>query len=979
MKKYISIFLSPIFILVIISSSFAQLNINTGMTPAQLVQNILVQGNYTVSNITYQGTTGSTTSQFGAFTNGNTTNLGLTSGIVLSSGYVNHIPAAASTSGAMSDYTDSGSDVDLASLVGGTAGTNDACVLQFDFVPTSNIVSFRYVFGAEEYPDFVCSIFNDAIGFFLSGPGISGPYSNGAVNIALIPSTTTPVSINTVNGGVSADSTTPCILTNSAYYVNNSSGTSLVWGGFTKVLTASHNVIPYQKYHIKIAIADVGDEAYDSGLFLDACNLPTNVFTVTPTYSNPSLSNNAIEGCTNGIFTFKTPTPVTSPLTITYTIGGTATNGVDYTAISNSITIPAGQDTGAVIIHPIDDGITEGTETVTLSIINGCAIQTDTIRIIDNNLSALDIIPMDSINICSGNNAAIIAHQGFDTYKWSNGDTTNSITINSGGMFYVTVTSQCGTFTDSIYSKILPVTHVNLGKDTITCSSTGVILDAGTVFSSYHWSTGESTQTITAITSGEYIVTATNVNGCFSQDTINVLINPILGFDLGKDTSFCQYDSIIIKSPNLYDTYHWSTGDSTSQITVSKAGMYYVTVTSITCGGTAIDSIYVTMNLAPVANAGTNDTICNGTLANLSASGGSNYYWSNGASTQGITPIPLSTTPYTVTVTNSSGCSATDDVLVFVYPEITSTITIMPATCGLSNGTATAVPAGGSGTYSFTWSTIPSQTTATASGLAAGIYQITITDNKNGCKEIVPVAVTAIPQITLTVSSTYEYCYKSNGTATVVPSGGSGTYSYVWNNGQTTQLITGLAAGIYTVSVSDGSCTASASIIVSSVSGPLVQFTNIVNASCGYSNGSATATASGGITPYSYLWSNSQTTQTATGLAKGTYYINVTDSTGCITHDSVYINCVSAVMEYENISNIVVAPNPSNGVFTITLQNTPNKNSEIEIFNSLGQSINKDILNTQTKTIDISNYPKGFYFLKISSEEKYLFKKIIKE
>ena len=719
MKKRIYFFLFAIFFIAISASSFAQLNINTSMTPAQLVQNVLIQGSYTVSNITYQGTTGSTTSQFGAFTKGNTTNLGLTSGIVLSSGYVNHIPAVASTSGAMSDATGSGSDVDLGTIAG-SAGTNDACVLQFDFIPTSNIVSFRYIFGAEEYNEFVNVGSNDVCGIFLSGPDITGLFSNSAVNIALIPGTTLPVAINNVNNGQSiACSTGPC--TNCTYFTDNCAGTSIVFGGFTKVLTASHSVIPFQKYHIKIAVADVMDDIYDSGIFLEAGKKDTSL-----------------------------------------------------------------------------------------------------------------------TQLCLGDSVIVSAPAGCSSYLWNTGDTTSSIIV-----------------------------HNPIAGDTVHCT--------------------------------------------------------------------CIYPG---------DTIKLSAVVSTLPVTGLSAN---------------------------------SQTICSGDTAVITASAGYSYLWNTGQTTASISVTPAITNNYTVTATSSGGCTASCSAVVNVN-LILGTTTSTLSTCGNNNGTITVTPTIGLSPFTYLWNN--AQTTATATALAPGAYTVTITD-ANGCKGTVSGTVTTNSLMAISVSSTPDYCYESNGIATVFSTGGSGTYTYLWNTSpqQTTATATGLTAGTYTVTVSDGVCTESASVIVTNMTGPLVQFTNIVNATCGYSNGSATAIASGGSTPYTYLWNTSpqQTTQTAIGLAKGTYYIHVTDGTGCVTYDSIYVNCVYSVMEYENISNIIVAPNPSNGVFTLTLQNTPDKNFEIEIFNSLGQSINKDVLNTQTKTIDISHYPNGFYFLKISSEGKYLFKKIIKE
>ena len=263
-----------------LSKSYCQIAINATKTPAQLVQNFFGQGGISISNITFTGATGGTngdSSQIGSFTNASTTYLGLDSGIVLSSGYVVHIADKGNDMGLMSDITGAAGDADLTLLAGGSVTTYDAGVLQFDFMPTDTIVSLSYVFGSEEYPAFVCSPFNDVFGIFLSGPGIAGPYSNSSVNIALVPgsSPSLPVAINTVNSGTAGSNSTGGTCTSLAYsslYVNNLADTNIVFGGMTKVLTATHRVTPYLKYHLKIAVCDVEDYDFDSSLLLGANN-----------------------------------------------------------------------------------------------------------------------------------------------------------------------------------------------------------------------------------------------------------------------------------------------------------------------------------------------------------------------------------------------------------------------------------------------------------------------------------------------------------------------------------------------------------------------------------------------------------------------------------------------------------------------------------------------------------------------------------
>lgn len=156
----------------------------------------------------------------------------------------------------------------------------DATVLEFNFVPAEDQMMFEYVFASEEYPEYVCTSFNDVFGFFLSGPDISGQYQNGAINVALLPNSFIPVSINTVNGGVAGGLGTDsyCSMTdpnwqaNSIYYVNNENGADIVYDGFTTILQVSALVTPGEEHRIKIAVADASDAVFDSAIFLQAAS-----------------------------------------------------------------------------------------------------------------------------------------------------------------------------------------------------------------------------------------------------------------------------------------------------------------------------------------------------------------------------------------------------------------------------------------------------------------------------------------------------------------------------------------------------------------------------------------------------------------------------------------------------------------------------------------------------------------------------------
>ncbi len=283
MKKILLFFV----VLFIHSNSFSQVLIDQTKTPAEITIQDLIGAGVTVSNITFNGTAANASivmDQIGLFSNGLTSPVNIDSGVILSTGnsLVAQIGPATQVGGASQASTSPVvGDADLATLVTGTI--RNVAVLEFDFVPTSSFVEFNYVFASEEYPEFTpCSTaspINDVFGFFISGPGITGPFSNSAENIALIPGTTLPISINNIND---------CSPYN-AFYVDNSSFIDPVTGlvnpntvqydGMTTVLTARSNVQCGQTYHIKLAIANVSDNGWDSAVFLQA-----NSFTI-PTVS----------------------------------------------------------------------------------------------------------------------------------------------------------------------------------------------------------------------------------------------------------------------------------------------------------------------------------------------------------------------------------------------------------------------------------------------------------------------------------------------------------------------------------------------------------------------------------------------------------------------------------------------------------------------------------------------------------------------
>jgi len=233
----------------------------------QVIQNMLGGNNALISNITYNNSSDTVVwNNIGIFTTGSTpTNLGLTNGLILGTGGVVGAVGPNNSSSYTLDVSPSTpdlSDSDLVALVPGST-LHDAAILEFDFKLMTDTFKFRFVFGSEEYPEFV-NEFDDVFGFFVTGTNPSGGMYNKQ-NIALIPGTTLPISINTINNGTANNG--PCV--NCAYYINNTGGTSLQADTFTTVLTAWCLVVPCETYHFKIAIADNLDRVWDSWVWLD--------------------------------------------------------------------------------------------------------------------------------------------------------------------------------------------------------------------------------------------------------------------------------------------------------------------------------------------------------------------------------------------------------------------------------------------------------------------------------------------------------------------------------------------------------------------------------------------------------------------------------------------------------------------------------------------------------------------------------------
>jgi|GEM_PF-444134 len=284
---------------------------------------------------------------------------------------------------------------------------------------------------------------------------------------------------------------------------------------------------------------------------------------------------------------------------------------------------------------------------------------------------------------------------------------------------------------------------------------------------------------------------------------------------------------------------------------------------------------------------------------------------------------------YNITVTDATGNFKTISGMIITESDLIS-VTInaqLNVTCpGGNNGSASATASGGTGTLSYSWSTIPEQTTATATGLAAGIYSATVTD-ANGCSVSIPVNITEPAEIITSVSfQTDILCFgESTGSVAVTASGGTGVLSYLWNTipVQNTPVASGLAAGTYLVTVTDAnSCSKVQTVTLTQPAESLISsITSSNNVSCfGANDGNASVLARGGTAPYSYLWNTVpvQTTASAIDLVAGNYVVTVTDAKDCVSTSSIFITEPTQIMAFISAQTNVICSGNNTGSATVT-------------------------------------------------------------
>lgn len=572
---------------------------------------------------------------------------------------------------------------------------------------------------------------------------------------------------------------------------------------------------------------------------------------------------------------------------------------------------PGGQTTPALT------GLAAGNYSVTTTDAIGCNIVNNfNITSTDPSVASVTSFTNVSCNgLSDGSITASLTGAGVTaplTYSWTPAVAGNVNTASNlaAGSYSVTITDSkgCVDTVTQVITQPAPLTvntnFINVGcfgGSTGSASANGV---GGTAGYSYLWMPGAfNTSTISSLPIGTYNVTVQDTKGCTANGSVTIAQPPALDIVPVVTNANCGQanGSISVTGSGGFPGYTWSWSNGQTGTTASglAAGTYSVTQTDMNFCTKTI-SVSVGNNVGPTVQVSTlNNVSCNGgnngniTVAISGGTAPFTYLWSNGQTTP--TASNLSPGNYSVTITDGNGCSAVTNATITQPTPLTNNfVSSNPICFGGATGSITANPSGGTPPYTYLWSSAGNPTTSTISNLQAGNYSVTITDSK-GCSIIRNVTLTNPPTVNTVINKTDVSCFGGcDGTASTTITNGIAPFSYSWNDplNQTSSTANFLCIGTYLVNIVDSrGCTSQAAITINQPTqltttlaskGDLLCFEECI--------GFAQITVAGGTAPYSYAWSNGNTTATATNLCAGTHSCTVTDAKGCTSIINVNIS-----------------------------------------------------------------------------------------
>jgi len=514
----------------------------------------------------------------------------------------------------------------------------------------------------------------------------------------------------------------------------------------------------------------------------------------------------------------------------------------------------------------------------------------------DIDRKPVTILASGNPNVCAGGSITLTAvdSMGGTNYVWSTGQTTQSITVNASGTYSVTVTDSvaCSRSSLPLQINILPPLQPVITGDSVLCQGTGGVIHTAAAYSSYAWSTGSTAANLNVTSPGTYSVSVVDSNGCAGSDTINVkngslAVTPAITASTCINAANGSIATTVNGGSGNY-SYLWSTGAASAGINNLMPGIYTAVVrdNGYNCSYNYAFTV-TSANVLSIRSAVVNETDSNkhdGTI-NIDVIGGQgnySYAWSNGATSASLSGLTAGI--YMVTVTDvATGCSISDTIIVDVTGNNLSIAATTNANvgCNTANGSINLTVTGGSGNYSYLWNT--GATAANLTGLVAGHYFVTVTDNTSHKTRSAEIVLSNTGMLNVSGTALATACNNATGSITLNVTNGSGAYSYLWSTGAATANITGLKAGVYIVTVTDNTRGCSVQKMFTIAGGGPQATITANNPTCtDNADGSINVNATGNN--IAYEWSNGAHTQNITNLLPGTYGLKMTDTlTGCMS------------------------------------------------------------------------------------------------
>ena len=861
-------------------SGWAQISVtqaSAAITPEQIIETVFLGDGVEVLGINHEGATGSV----GFFTDG-FADIGIDRGIVMATGLTADINNTSDVF-ASSDVGGPDTDEDLDLIV--TNGVRNVSRYEINFIPAADTLRFTYAFASEEYPEFSCSTFNDIFGFFISGPNPNGGMYDSE-NIALVPELSDPTGLTFTNLAVSIENVHPdfgngCAASFDEYYNDNSIGGAHVYDGYLNVFTAQAIVTPCEEYTMKLKIADVGDEIFDSAVFLEAKSFGTG--SVDINVATVSLDGAIAEGCNSATLTISIPTPLDDDFLIDAQIidcDSSATQDVDYIGLPNQFIIPAGEVRVDYEIFAIQDNVVEGPEFICIDIQRDiCNRDTVTIRIEETPLNVPFEIPEDLV-VCEGDIVNLTSSIPPSIMLPSPPSfSTDEIVVVNPEMTEFTIDMDVdGVFPEFIAPNLIQsvcidsVDHPLLNDlDFFLITPSGFFLELST-------------------DNGVGTPTGKMINTCFTPNALENINNgnPLAGPFFPANDTYTGDFAIEGVWDDIYGVESLSNGEYSLVFFDDEIGA----IGTVAGWSITFQAIY-----------------------NISTEWSSDIHGSICINCDDIDIEVTENTTFYLEATDSYGCSIVDSLFVEVIglaPPVENLVcdTLAPQFIGI-----TWDPAPGATGYTLFVPGVVDPAidigNVTQWALATGIvplteYEITITPLGGQCGGQ-PTTITCTTPMCLVDPLVIEdisgvSCNGvSDGLLDVVITGNFPPYQYTFQgmtngNGLFVNLAPSPADGD-TLFIEDATgCISSFPITIDEPNPLSINFINKEEITCNSDdNGAVTAQVTGGTSPYDFAWESGSMTNMATDLGPGYESVTITDDNNCVFIDSILFEEPTAI------------------------------------------------------------------------------------